>query len=67
MDDKEAQMMYLLSFLQILIIRAGGELVIENLSEVAGSTMTLEMELQRDKDRVILRSKMAPIDPKAVL
>jgi hypothetical protein len=49
------QVLYLVSFLSILVDRAGGFLVIENLSDYAEKNMQLEMDLRPSEDRVILR------------
>lgn len=48
------QINYLLSFLAILVDRAGGQLVIENLSQYASSNLQLGMKLESENDRVIL-------------
>lgn len=60
MHNEEAA--YLLSFLAILIQRAGGVLVIENLSKEANSLTTIQMELDKENDRVTLRSSMMKLD-----
>jgi hypothetical protein len=49
------QISYLLSFLGVLVDRAGGELVIENLSEYASHNLQLGMKLDAEHDRVTLR------------
>lgn len=59
-EVNEMRVRYLLSFLMILVHRAGGELSVEKLSEYAGREITLNMELQKDRDRVILKT----IEPK---
>lgn len=51
---------YLLSFLQILVLRNGGEMVINNLSEFSGKSILLRMDVQSDKDRVILKARIEP-------
>lgn len=51
---KADQISYLLSFLTILIHRAGGTLVIENLSNYAKSNLELGMKLDVENDRVVL-------------
>lgn len=48
------QISYLLSFLAILVDRAGGRLVIENLSHYSSSDLQLGMKLESENDRVIL-------------
>lgn len=48
-----SQINYLLSFLAILVDRAGGKLVIENLSHYADSNLQLGMNLDAEKDQVI--------------
>lgn len=45
---------YLISFLLVLVYRAGGTLVIENLSEIAGKQLRLSMDLDREGDKVTL-------------
>lgn len=53
-QDQINQLMYLVSFLGILVDRAGGELVIENLSEFSGNDVQLGMFLDKENDRVKL-------------
>lgn len=48
------QISYLLSFLGILVDRAGGELVIENLSSYSNHNLQLGMKLDTENDRVTL-------------
>lgn len=55
---------YLPSFLQILVIRNGGELVIENLSEFSGMVMEMKMDLQASQDRVVLKARKEPMPAK---
>lgn len=56
------KLMYLVSFLGILVHRAGGNLTIEHLSEVAGHNFALGINLDPDQDRVTLVREMAPLD-----
>lgn len=49
-----SQINYLLSFLAILVDRAGGKMVVENLSHYAESNLQLGMNLDFENDRVIL-------------
>ncbi len=52
---------YLLSFLAILVDRAGGELTINRLSDYANLNFRLEMKMDKEKDNVILSvSRRAP-------
>lgn len=46
--------MFLVSFLGILVHRAGGEMTIENLSQVAGTFFEVRMKLEHEQDRVRL-------------
>lgn len=48
------QISYLLSFLAILVHRAGGTLVVENLSSYAKSNLQLSMKLDSENDKVTL-------------
>jgi hypothetical protein len=61
MNHEETQM-YLLSFLMLLVYRAGGKLEIEHLSEVAGKALMMSMDLKADKDKVILKVDEQKID-----
>lgn len=51
------QVSYLLSFLAILVHRAGGTLVIENLSSYANSNLRLGMKIEINHDRVTLTTE----------
>lgn len=53
MDQDEATR-YLLSFLLLLVYRAGGKMEIEHLSEIAGKTLLMDMNLKKEEDRVTL-------------
>lgn len=55
--QQQSQIGYLLSFLLILVERAGGKLVVENLSEFAGSNLYLSMDLDVENDRVAIYSR----------
>ena len=48
------QIAYLLSFLGVLVDKAGGELVIENLSRYASHNLQLDMKLDAEHDKVTL-------------
>lgn len=48
------QISYLLSFLAILVDRAGGKLVIDNLSHYSSGDLQLGMKLEIESDRVVL-------------
>lgn len=52
--DNREQISYLLSFLAILVQRAGGRMTIEHLSEYSGSDLGLSMKLDVENDRVVL-------------
>lgn len=52
--DKRDGTAWLLSFLAILVDRAGGEIVIENLSAASGQNLRLGYDLDRGGDRVTL-------------
>ncbi len=54
MNNNNAQISYLLSFLAILVHRAGGTLVIENLNEYASSDLQLSMKLDAENNKVTL-------------
>ena len=51
---------YLLTFLAILVQRAGGQMTIEHLSEFSSSAMGLSMKLDVENDRVTLSSSYTP-------
>ncbi len=52
--NQSDQISYLLSFLAILVQRAGGQMTIEHLSEFAASSLGLSMKLDVENDRVVL-------------
>lgn len=56
-EFKAGQLLYLLSFLAILVDRAGGALVIEELSKYAGNNLEILMDLDKENDKVTLRVK----------
>jgi hypothetical protein len=58
--DQSAQISYLLSFLAILVHRAGGRLTIEKLSEFSASDMGISMKLDVENDRVLLMTRYTP-------
>lgn len=53
-NQPSPQVAYLLSFLAILVQRAGGKLVIEDLSLHAGSNLQLSMKMDVEGDKVTL-------------
>jgi hypothetical protein len=53
----DARTRYLLSFLMILVERAGGRLTIDHLSDYAGREVLLSMALDREQDRVTITTK----------
>ena len=53
---------YLISYPMILVHRNGGEMVIENLSGVAGLRFNFESKLDAERDRVVLKAKIAGSD-----
>ena len=57
MPKMSEQVQYLLSFLAVLVERAGGEIVIENLSRHSGSKLQLRMTLDKAGDKVTLTTK----------
>lgn len=50
------QSAYLMSFLMILVHRAGGEMTIEKLSEFSNRHILLGMEIFHDADKVVLKT-----------
>lgn len=62
--QQHEQISYLLSFLAILVQRAGGQMTIEHLSEFSSSGLALSMKLDVENDRVLLTSRYTPT-PKA--
>jgi len=52
--SQEERIFYLLSFLAILVQRAGGQMTIEHLSEFSSSNLGLSMKLDVENDRVVL-------------
>lgn len=52
----DANIRYMLSFLGIIVSRAGGKLAVENLGEAVGMDLSLEMDLDRENKRVVLRT-----------
>lgn len=60
MKEVESDIAYLLSLLIVLVYRNGGKLVIENSDEIAGKALTLETELDAEKDRATLTVYEAP-------
>ena len=54
-QEKQRQIPMALSFLMALIDRAGGEIIIENLSEFAGKRLGITMKVEEENDRVILK------------
>ncbi len=62
MTNHQEQIAYMLSFLSILVVRNGGELVIEHLSEMAGTIGRLEMDIDTENDKVTLRAVSTKID-----
>lgn len=51
----QEQITYMLSFLMIIVDRAGGEIIIENLSEYAGGNLALNLKLDQENDRAIIK------------
>jgi len=52
--NQQEQISYLLSFLAILVQRAGGQMTIEHLSEYSSSSLGLSMKLDVENDKVVL-------------
>lgn len=52
--NQSPQIYYLLSFLAILVHKAGGTLVIKNLRKYANSNLRLSMQLDAENDKVTL-------------
>jgi len=58
--NQQGQIYYLLSFLTILVQRAGGQMTIEHLSEFSSSNLGLSMKLDVENDRVVLIASKRP-------
>lgn len=58
--QQHEQISYLLSFLAILVHRAGGQLTIEHLSEFSSSNLGLGMKLDVENDKVLLTTRYTP-------
>lgn len=58
--NQSEQISYLLSFLAILVHRAGGQITIEHLSEFSASNLGLGMKLDVENDKVLLTSRYTP-------
>lgn len=56
------RLMYLISFLGILVVRNGGTLEINNLSYFAGTDLSVEVDLRPLEDKVILKSKTTKLN-----
>lgn len=54
-QEKNHQISSALSFLMFLIYRAGGEIIIENLSEFAGMRLGITMKVEEENNRVVLK------------
>ena len=54
-NDLNPNIAYLLSFLGILVDKAGGEIIIENLSDYANHDLRLGMKLDTKNDKVTLQ------------
>lgn len=63
--EVSVEVRYLLSFLAILVDRAGGQLEIEHLSKYASTDLRLEMKLDIPADKVILKTKKEVMDGRA--
>lgn len=66
MNNQEA-ISYFLSFLTILVHRAGGRLEIKGLKQYSGTNLELGMEIDLPNDRVILTVKERVIEKKRLL
>ena len=53
-NKQNDDMTYLISFLMLLIIRAGGTMKIENLKDLAGKELAITMNLDKEKAEVTL-------------
>ena len=58
--NHQEQISYLLSFLAILVQRAGGQMTIEHLSEFSSSALGLSMKLDVENDKVVLIVSQRP-------
>lgn len=65
--EHQEQISYLLSFLAILVQRAGGQMTIERLSEFASSNLGLSMKLDIENDRVVLIVSQRPVKSQSKL
>jgi hypothetical protein len=63
--NKSNYMSYMGSFLALLVLRAGGKLVIEHLSELAGKNIAVAMALDIQGDKVTLETKAQDVKVQA--
>lgn len=55
--NEDGRVRFLLSFLMVLVHRAGGKLKIDNLSEYGGRMINLGMEMQPGNNSVVLTTE----------